>query len=370
MKNHVETYIEQQMGDNSDIAPITHDDSRDREQEQRTNKNAYPDPESPLDYPDNNYDQDIDPEPDTPEPEPEPEPEPCPEDPYDPEPEQERRPRLKNDQRSRADQRIREAISERQKAIDIANRLAEENEQLRQMASQSSEAVNLFREDSIEHRRELVKKKLLEARENGDLQLEVDANFEMGLIAAELKDVQKQKIENEYWQRKNQEDQQRAAHIQQQQQYAQPNHPPREALEWMDKNPWFNKNHPEYDRELAEEVSIYSDGLEEKYKRAGLSHQILGQNYLNEINRFVNKTRGEINNQGQRRQIPMKTSRTPVSQARGNAGRPAPKGKPGESLTPAQKGLAESMGITYAKMEQYVMEDRKEQAAKGYGQYM
>jgi hypothetical protein len=356
MKNTVEAYIQEQLGDTSDLAPVRREDRREDPAQQE--EPAYRDPEPHLEEPEYVEEE--------PEEEPEPEPEYYGDPEVDRQREQEAKP--KQEHRSRADQRIREAISERQKAIEIANRLAAENEQLRQMASQSSEAVNLFREDSIERRRDLAKKKYFEARENGDLSLEADASFELAEIAAELKEVQKQKIETEYWNKKAQEDRQNAERMQQQA-YAQPQVPTHDVEAWFNKNTWALPNHPDYDADAAEELGIYADGLENRYRAAGMQHLIGSQQYLAEINRFVAKARVTPNSQTQRRQIPMKTSRTPVSQARGNSGRPATRGKPGDSLSEAQKDMARRQGVSYETYEKWVKEDRAEHADMGRGQY-
>lgn len=352
MKNSVEAYIQQQLGDTADISPVSQESRRD--EPAHNQEPDYPDPESPLDEPEY-APEDVQPEP---EPEYEGDPE------VDREREEEAKP--EKERRSRAEHRIREAISERQKAIEIANRLALENEQLRQMASQSSEAVNLFREDSVERRRDLAKKKFLEARENGDLTLEADANYELAEAAAELKEIQKQKIESEYWNKKAQQDRQIA---EQQQMYAPPQGPTPEVADWFNRNTWALPNHPDYDADMAEELAIYADGLENRYVQAGMQNQIGSQRYLNEINRFVVKVRGNSNTNNQRRQMQMKPSRTPVSQARGNSGRPATRGKPGEGLSEAQKDMARRQGVSYETYEKWVKEDRDEHSNMGHGQY-
>lgn len=56
---------------------------------------------------------------------------------------------------------------------------------------------------------------------------------------------------------------------------------------WIGANPWFQPNHPEYDREMANNAILYANLLEDRMRRAGRANEIAGPGYWAEIDKHL-----------------------------------------------------------------------------------
>lgn len=217
-----------------------------------------------------------------------------------------------------ANYRIQQIQREKYQALDALNRMREENEHLKRLATdlnykaeESDSAAMLHYDNSINRKLEQAKAKKLQAIENGDIQSQLDADVEIAEATSELQQIKSWKVKQEL---REQQKQHQEAYYQQypQQQQVNPSFDESSAYKWLDENPWFVPQSEHYNPELVNAVSDYSEKVENYLYRAGRPDLIMSPEYFQEINNYVN----HIQSSG-RNQLSMKPSRAGVSPVRG-----------------------------------------------------
>lgn len=224
--------------------------------------------------------------------------------------------------------RIASLTREKYQALEIAEQIRQENEALRQQMLQSQHRSDYLEKASMSNYSESSQLRLNEAKqawkqasEVGDLDAAAEAQEKIASIAAEIQSLKswqaKDAWEKEQQRARAEYDAYQAQTYQQQQQQApqQPNYTP-ESQTWLQSNPWFTEGTPDYHPELAEKAQDYADSLDQYYYNRGEAHKIGRAEYFNAINAHVRELTGDT----QRRAIPMRNSRIPVSPVRSNSG--------------------------------------------------
>ena len=248
------------------------------------------------------------------------------------------------------ERRAKEAADrERQEAIRIATKLAEENKQLKsKLHSGEEEYVGVAKHSAVQEL-EAAKKEYRDAYDAGDSEKLVDAQEK--LTMAKIK-VDKLDNYNPIY-KKPAEDDENVVQMPQQQSIPRPDN---KAVDWQQKNEWFGQD---------EEMTSLALGLHEKLKRNGVS--IGSDEYYDTIDKTMRRRFPESFEDDQdtetekvRAEEPQKTSKPRASTVVAPASRSTSPKK--IRLSNTQVALAKKLGLT---PEQYARELTKLEAQNG-----
>jgi hypothetical protein len=248
------------------------------------------------------------------------------------------------------ERRAKEAADrERQEAIRIAQKLADENKQLKsKLHSGEEEYVGVAKHSAVQEL-EAAKKEYRDAYDAGDSEKLVEAQEK--LTMAKIK-VDKLDNYNPIY-RKPTEDEENVVQIPQQQSIPRPDN---KAVDWQQRNEWFGQD---------EEMTSLALGLHEKLKRSGVS--IGSDEYYDTIDKTMRRRFPENFDDGQELEVekvraeePQKTSKPKASTVVAPASRSTSPKK--IRLSNTQVALAKKLGLT---PEQYARELTKLEANNG-----
>ena len=248
------------------------------------------------------------------------------------------------------ERRAKEAADrERQEAIRIATKLAEENKQLKsKLHSGEEEYVGVAKHSAVQEL-EAAKKEYRDAYDAGDSEKLVEAQEK--LTMAKIK-VDKLDNYNPIYKKPLQEEEN---DVQSYQQQSVPK-PDNKAVDWQQKNEWFGQD---------EEMTSLALGLHEKLKRSGVP--VGSDEYYDTIDKTMRRRFPENFDDGQeletekvRAEEPQKTSKPKASTVVAPASRSTSPKK--IRLSNTQVALAKKLGLT---PEQYARELTKLEANNG-----
>ena len=261
-------------------------------------------------------------------------------------------------------------------------RIANENEHLKQelarlqqVSFQNQDAAMGHYDKTIELQIQQAKAEKKIALENGDLDAQLAAEEKMVSAIA-------QKTRNEEW--KAQQDmlaKQRQAQQQQQAQQPQQQYQdeqidaeelPADVANWIENNPWFVPNTPDFNPDVAQEVQSFSLVLERKYRRMGMEDQLYSKQFMDEIDSYVREQimeepEPQKQQPAQRNTLNMK----PVRQNVAPVGKSAKAADGGQrktvTLSPAEKEMAKIMNLTDQDYAKWKIKDQEKQVSRGFG---
>jgi hypothetical protein len=241
------------------------------------------------------------------------------------------------------------ADRERQEAVRIAQRLADENKQLKsKLSSGEEEYVGVAKQSAVQEL-SAAKKEYRDAYDAGDSEKLVEAQER--LTMAKIK-VDKLDNYNPIY-RKPVEDEQNEVQIPQEQSIPRPDN---KAVDWQQRNEWFGQD---------EEMTSLALGLHEKLKRNGVT--IGSDEYYDNIDktmrrRFPENFEDDQDSGAERVRVeePQKTSKPKASTVVAPASRSTSPRK--IRLSSTQVALAKKLGLT---PEQYARELTKLEAQNG-----
>lgn len=248
------------------------------------------------------------------------------------------------------ERRAKEAADrERQEAIRIAQKLAEENKQLKtKLSSGEEEYVGVAKQSAVQEL-EAAKKEYRDAYDAGDSEKLVEAQEK--LTMAKIK-VDKLDNYNPIYKKPLQEEENE---VQSYQQQSVPR-PDNKAVDWQQRNEWFGQD---------EEMTSLALGLHEKLKRSGVP--IGSDEYYDTIDKTMRRRFPENFEDDQepeaekvRAEEPQKTSKPKASTVVAPASRSTSPKK--IRLSNTQVALAKKLGLT---PEQYARELTKLEAQNG-----
>jgi hypothetical protein len=241
------------------------------------------------------------------------------------------------------------ADRERQEAVRIAQRLADENKQLKsKLSSGEEEYVGVAKQSAVQEL-SAAKKEYRDAYDAGDSEKLVEAQER--LTMAKIK-VDKLDNYNPIY-KKPVEDEQNEVQISQEQSIPRPDN---KAVDWQQRNEWFGQD---------EEMTSLALGLHEKLKRSGVT--IGSDEYYDNIDKTMRRRFPENFEDDQdsgaekvRAEEPQKTSKPKASTVVAPASRSTSPRK--IRLSSTQVALAKKLGLT---PEQYARELTKLEAQNG-----
>jgi len=248
------------------------------------------------------------------------------------------------------ERRAKEAADrERQEAVRIASRLAEENKQLKsKLHSGEEEYVGVAKQSAVQEL-DAAKKEYRDAYDAGDSEKLVEAQEK--LTMAKIK-VDKLDNYNPIYKKPLQEEEN---DVQSYQQQSVPR-PDNKAVDWQQRNEWFGQD---------EEMTSLALGLHEKLKRSGVS--VGSDEYYDTIDKTMRRRFPENFEDDQdtetekvRAEEPQKTSKPKASTVVAPASRSTSPKK--IRLSNTQVALAKKLGLT---PEQYARELTKLEAQNG-----
>lgn len=267
--------------------------------------------------------------------------------------------------------RIQQIQREKYRALDELNKLKQENENLRRIASEldikaeKSDAASLahYERSALLKRDQALAKKEY-ARENGDIKAELAADIEISEAVNELQQTRAWKYQKdmELQQRKAEEEYYR------QNQYYPDSYQNNSVDEqyvrgWLEDNQWCMPNSRYYDANLTENVRNYSTQLENQLYREGRQDLINSPEYYQELSRYANSLKtnnGDLN---------MRQARGGGMPVRTSSGRPQHKQQRNNlELSPEEKSFVKSLsvaGVDEETYKKYKLADIKKQAEKG-----
>lgn len=258
--------------------------------------------------------------------------------------------------RDPAKNRINQIQRQRYAALDEANRLREENERLRRLATISTETASKQFEDNVLQRLERAKNLKMQAYEAGDIKAQTDADLEMADAMADYKSHNTWKAQESLKSQENSYNSQ--VPIKQG-----PIVNEREARGWIERNSWANPNTSEFDRDLFQIADNAASQLDLYCYKNGQAHLIQSPQYFQELDNYMEQARQHMESQRQshgRGQIPMKQPMrggvTPVRASNNALG----SSKQKMQLTQEQRDLAKSLGVTEDVYRQEVLRDMKD----------
>lgn len=273
--------------------------------------------------------------------------------------EEEREERIRRNNLKPAKTRINQIQREKYQALDEANRLREENEELRRMVDLSTQAAQQYYDNDVYNRLERAKQLKAQAKEAGDVESEINADLEMALAANEISNVNNYKAQQAY------QSQQRYP-----QQQIEPPHlaNAKQLNEWVNKNSWFHPESEDYDENLAREIQVHADLLDVNLHRAGHQDKIMSREYFNEIDKAVKALRERDSSAyyPSRSNLNMKPSRDSVAPVRNGMSERAERS--GQyKLNADQKDLIRRLGISEKQYIKSEIDSRKKNPNKWAG---
>lgn len=200
----------------------------------------------------------------------------------------------KRDARTRINELVRKnhrAVEEMKRALEVAQTLELENEQLRKLNAMTAEASFAQQEAAAKARLDRAKERKANAIEMADVKGQVDADIE---IASAVSDVQKLEYDKTY--RTVQDEYRRQTDDIERQYYdraaQEPEYRPEYANidfanEWLQENDWFVKGSPNFNPRLHAEVNRLSEQLEHSYRQSGQAYKIASPEHFDIINQQI-----------------------------------------------------------------------------------
>ena len=221
--------------------------------------------------------------------------------------------------------KMREAERREKAATEYARSVQAQNEELQKRSSQIDESYISEYDQRVTSQEDVLKKKLSEAINVGDVDAQIDAQKAIAKLAIETErlNVAKQQLE----QRKAAPQEQPQAAPQQQN-----NQPDPKARSWAERNTWFGQDEPM----TLTAFSIHKRLIEEEY------FDPTSDEYYDELDK---RMRDEFPHKFQ--QGSSTNTRAPVAGASRSSGKAANKKI---KLTPSQVAIADKLGVSY---EQY-----------------
>ena len=221
--------------------------------------------------------------------------------------------------------KMREAERREKAATEYARSVQAQNEELQKRSSQIDESYISEYDQRVTSQEDVLKKKLSEAINVGDVDAQIDAQKAIAKLAIEPErlNVAKQQLE----QRKAAPQQQPQAAPQQQN-----NQPDPKARSWAERNTWFGQDEPM----TLTAFSIHKKLIEEEY------FDPTSDEYYDELDKRMRDEFPHKFQQGSR-----SNTRAPVAGASRSSGKAANKKI---KLTPSQVAIADKLGVSY---EQY-----------------
>jgi len=221
--------------------------------------------------------------------------------------------------------KMREAERREKAATEYARSVQVQNEELQKRSSQIDESYISEYDQRVTSQEDVLKKKLSEAINVGDVDAQIDAQKAIAKLAIETErlNVAKQQLE----QRKAAPQEQPQAAPQQQN-----NQPDPKARSWAERNTWFGQDEPM----TLTAFSIHKRLIEEEY------FDPTSDEYYDELDK---RMRDEFPHKFQ--QASRSNTRAPVAGASRSSGKTANKKI---KLTPSQVAIADKLGVSY---EQY-----------------
>ena len=237
--------------------------------------------------------------------------------------------------------KLREAERREQAAIQYAQGIKTENQDLRTKAQSLDDGYVQQYENRVKTETEEAKRRLKAAVETGNVDEQVAANQDLARLSVESERV-KETLSKKERIKKQQEMEGEQAVAQPQQQYAAPQMPPPapdpKAEEWAQKNEWFGQDEP---------MTLTSFSIHRKLMEEGFDPQ--SDMYYSEIDKRM------------RENFPHKFEETKTvsptqSVASANRGSPVKARKGTVRLTPSQVAIAKKLGVPLSEYAKYVKE--------------
>ena len=220
--------------------------------------------------------------------------------------------------------KMREAERREKAATEYARSVQEQNEQLQKRSSQIDESYLSEYDQRVTSQEDVLKKKLTEAINVGDVDAQIEAQKQIAKLAIETERLNVAKAQHE---------QRKAAPQQQPQaQQAPQNQPDPKAQSWAQRNTWFGQDEPM----TLTAFSIHKKLVEEEY------FDPTSDEYYDELDRRI-RTEFPHKFQTEARS----NTRAPVAGATRSASKSTNKKI---KLTPSQVAIADKLGVSY---EQY-----------------
>lgn len=221
--------------------------------------------------------------------------------------------------------KMREAERREKAATEYAQSVQKQNEELEKRSSQIDESYISEYDQRVTSQEDVLKKKLTDAINLGDVDAQIEAQKSIAKLAIESERliVAKNQLE------------QRKAAPQQPQQQAQPqpaSQPDPKARSWAERNSWFGENEPM----TLTAFSIHKNLVENEYFDPS------SDEYYQELDKRI---REEFPHKFQ--QDSKSSARAPVAGATRSSGKPSNKKI---KLSPSQVAIADKLGVSY---EQY-----------------
>jgi hypothetical protein len=217
--------------------------------------------------------------------------------------------------------------------------MAERNEFQQKLAAQYETNLNFVKEN-LDSRLGMAKAKLGVAIEAGNTDEIAEINTEIATIAAEIRDISKEREEWDFSKKRNEEENQ------QYQEYIKASNS--KNLNWFHSNPEFNPQNPKYDKHLQREFINYAKEIDNELTNQGKSHVIGTPEYYDYFENVMDIYRREKGGEN----APLKKQANnfnpvaPVS--RGSTGSSSVRGKSKNSvyITPEEARINKLWGIT------------------------
>jgi hypothetical protein len=135
-----------------------------------------------------------------------------------------------------------------------------------------------------------------------------------------------------------------------------------DAQEWLEENPWYNTDHPDFDAQKQLEIGTYAQKLDDYLVRSGRQHEINSPAYFEKINQKVRAYDQRNNGRIQT----MKSPSVPVAPVRGGVGsiQKAPQKKK-FSLSHQHRLWADELKMSHDEYAKYVLEYERENEKYG-----
>lgn len=257
----------------------------------------------------------------------------------------------------RYQKKLKNVHKEKHLARQEAQVLREELERIRQEQTLSSEAAQLHYDNSIQLELNHAKQMKKMAIENGDADALIEADEMISRLAARKENMDQwkareaaQKYYNQHYQPKNNQNYE-VAELNE------------TAEKWLNDNPWYDENRPEYDPDRAIEVQAFVAALDNKLTMTGRTDEFMTPKYFERIDNFVRSSSGNLPSYNSRN-IPMRQSNQPVAPVKRNQGA-VNSSRQQVRLTDEEKNLARMMKITPEVYARYKKLEQEKQRQKG-----
>lgn len=292
---------------------------------------------------------------------------------------EEEEPQKKRTGRLPANQRIHELTKSHYQTQAELQRLREENEQLRQFGIRAEQDYRIADkaalaswEESAKLKLERAKIKKQVARENGDIQGEIDADVEMAEAASTIQNIGPMKSararEEQALEQQAQYQNQYAQHYQQQvQQYQETVARDKQIAShnWLKENwDWASPQSKNYDPDLWAEAKAAGDQLEQYYASIGRPELVLTSEYWSNVNAHLDS----LSEQNMKRPLKMSQPRNQVAPVRShNQQRRTTSYNGRDVLNSYDRDIIKSWGLNEEKFAKRKLKDMQDNPQWYYG---